>query len=193
MTVMTAHLQLTELARVLHKHLTCPPPPQIPDQRKADREFREIEQALETPGTTIFIHGDLAQGRMPQGDAIDRTYFCERQGEPDFFVIDEFDEITTETEHQDFASFVRQIAEERTPIRFVLCGVSEPVRELLGAHESIYDYLVTGQPLSTEAAFSAADRRDQAIESGLPHHIYILSEKLFWEMFEDPTFARSLH
>jgi hypothetical protein len=190
---MAAHLQLTELARVLHKHLTCPTPPQIRDPRRADRELREIEQALETPGTTIFIHGDLAQGRTPQAEAIDRTYFCDRQGERDFFVIDEFDEITTETEHQGFANFVRHIAEERAPIRFVLCSVSEPVRELLGAHESIYDYLATGKPFSTQAASGTANRREQAIEPGLPHRVCILSEKLFWEMFEDPTFARSLH
>ena len=189
---MAAHLQLTELARILHKHLTCPTPLQTQNRLKADAVFREVEQALETPGTTIFIHGDFDRGKTPHADVIDGTYLCDRQGESDFLVIDEFDEIATEREQRRFANFVEQIAEQRTLIRFVLCGVSEPVRELLGAHESLYDYADTEGPFTCPPS-SGANEREQALEASRQHHVYVLSEKLFWEMFEDPTFARSLH
>ncbi|MFY9909932.1 MAG: hypothetical protein WCF22_13680 [Candidatus Sulfotelmatobacter sp.] len=189
---MAARLQLTELARVLHKHLTCPAPIRAQGNFGADAEFREVEQALETPGTTIFIHGQFGQGKIPHAHVIQGSYVCDRQGQSDFIVIDEFDEIATEAEQRRFASFVKQIAEQRTPTRFVLCGVSEPVREILGAHESLYDYVDAEEPRPTEAACGVAKVIKQPFETRVPHQVYVLSEKLFWEMFEDPTFARSL-
>lgn len=188
---MAARLQLTELARVLHKHLTCPAPFRAQGDFEADMQFREVEQALETPGTTIFIHGEFGREKIPHAGAVQGSYTCDREGQSDFVVIEEFDEIATEAEQTRFASFVKQISEQRTPTHFVLCGVSEPVREILGAHESLYDYVDAEETCSTNPG-SVAKMSKQSVETRLPHHVYVLSEKLFWEMFEDPTFARSL-
>ena len=105
-------------------------------------------------------------------------------------VIDEFDAITSEAVRTRFADFIKEIGDRRSPLRFVLCGVSESVRKLLGAHESCY---------STDCARPNPDARIEVIESttpgashGLPHHVHLVSERLFWEMFNDPTFARSI-
>jgi hypothetical protein len=122
---MAARLQLTELARVLHKHLTCSAPIRAQGDFKADAEFREVEHALERPGTTIFIHGQ-SQGNIPHADVIEGSYVCDRQGQSDFVVIDEFDEIATEAEQRRFAGFVKRIAEQRTP--HVLCFVASQIR-----------------------------------------------------------------
>jgi hypothetical protein len=188
---MAARLQLTELARVLHKHLTCSAPIRAQGDFKADAEFREVEQALERPGTTIFIHGQ-SQGNFSRADVIEGSYVCDRQGQSDFVVIDEFDEIATEAEQRRFAGFVKRIAEQRTPTRFVLCGVSDPVREILGAHESLYDYVEAEETGAMDPKSSVAKPSKPAFEARVPHYVYVISEKLFWEMFEDPTFARSL-
>lgn len=191
--VMTAHMQLTELAQLLHKHLTCASPLHTQSRIEADTEFLEIEQALESPGTTIFIHGDLVPGRMPRADLINSSYVYDRNGTDDFIVIDEFDKVTNQVEQRRFANFIGQIAEQRTPIHFVLCRVSEAVREILGAHESCYANSKPERPESTHAVPSVSNITAHAVQTDLPHHMYVLSERLFWEMFEDPTFARSLH
>jgi hypothetical protein len=186
-TVMAAHLPLTELARVLHQHLTCLAPPQQQDQ--PELKFQEIEQALAAPETTIFICGE--SGRLPQMPLIDGTYLCDRPGESDF-VINEFDDVTTETEQKRFANFVQQLAEQRAPRHFVLCGVSKSVRELLKAHESSYDYAPCAQNLRANVSANISSTRTRDFDTSGSHHVYVLSEKLFWEMLNDPTFARSI-
>ncbi len=123
---------------------------------------------------------------------IDGTYLCDRPAETDFVVIDEFDDVTTEEEQKRFANFVQQLAEQRTPLHFVLCGVSESVRELLKAHESSYDFAPGDQNLQANVSAYISSTRDRAFDTAVPHHVYVLSEKLFWEMFSDPTFARSI-
>ena len=123
---------------------------------------------------------------------IDGTYLCDRPAETDFVVIDEFDDVTTEEEQKRFANFVQQLAEQRTPLHFVLCGVSESVRELLKAHESSYDFAPGDQNLQANVSAYISSTRDRAFDTAAPHHVYVLSEKLFWEMFSDPTFARSI-
>jgi hypothetical protein len=106
-------------------------------------------------------------------------------------VIDEFDEITSEAERTRFADFIRQIGDRNLPLRFVLCGVSESVKKLLGAHESCYSSADFTRP-SPDAKFEVVGTTRQGLSHGSPHYVHLMPERLFREMFNDPTFARSV-
>src|ERR1700732_3234979 len=127
-----------------------------------------------------------------------------RKGENTVVVLDEFDRIANEGERTHFADFIKQIGDQQVPIRFVFCGVSDSMQKLLGAHGSCYRYLegVELQRLSWEARFEIIDNpanalgvtvddrprmRIAAISDGFPHYIHLISEKLFWQMFNDPA------
>lgn len=182
---MATHLPLTEFARVLQQHLTCPAPLQKRDQ--TETSFQEIEQALATSETTVFICGE--QGRPAQLQVIDGL-LCDPSGETDFLILDAFEDAGTEAEQRRIANFAQQLAEQRAPVRLVLFGVSESVRELLKPHESCYDCVLNGQTLQTNASDCISSKKGRLTGIRAPHHVYVLSEKIFWEMLSDPTFAR---
>lgn len=185
---MAAHFPLIELAHTLQQHLTFLAPLQKQDQ--PDVRFQEIEQALTMSETTVFIYGEAGKvRRLP----VIGTYLCDRPGETDLLIVDEFDEVRTEGEQKRFAAFIQQLTEQQIPTHFMLCGVSESVRELLKPHESSYDYAQHDQSLEANVPACISRTRDQAYDADTAHHVYFLSEKLFWEMFSDPTFARSFH
>lgn len=201
-----------DLAEMLHSFLSPaqseqPFPPH-------DSQVREIAKALDTRGTTIFLYGDraprntLAQTLAAYGFRGDepaptecgasRTFRLKperhRNGareEESVLVIDEFDEIRSEAERSHFADFITQIEDRRLPIRFVLCGVSESVKTLLGADESCYSTADFARP-RPDANVGKIKTTQQGASHALPHYAHLVSERLFWEMFNDPTFARSL-
>ena len=118
-------------------------------------------------------------------------------------VIDEFDRITDDEERGRFADFIKQIGDQRVPIRFVFCGVAESMQRLLGTHGSCYRYLdgIELKTLTYDARFEIIDNvatapgvrvedrpryRIAAISDGFPHYIHRMCEQLFWQMFRDP-------
>jgi archaellum biogenesis ATPase FlaH len=117
-------------------------------------------------------------------------------------VIDEFDRLTSDTERACFADFIKQLGDQRVPIRFVFCGVAESLQKLLGAHGSCYRYLdgIELKTLTYDARFEIIDNaakalgvrvhdrprmRIAAISDGFPHYIHRMCEQLFWQMFND--------
>ena len=118
-------------------------------------------------------------------------------------VIDEFDRINSDEERAHFADFIKQIGDQRVPIKFVFCGVAESMQKLLGAHGSCYRYLdgIELKTLTYDARFEIVDNvaaalgvrveghpryRIAAISDGFPHYIHRMCEQLFWQMFKDP-------
>ena len=104
-----------------------------------------------------------------------RVHRKNERHEETVLVLDDFDEIKSDAERTQFAEFIKQIGGRNLPIRFVLCGVSEAVKKVFGAHESCYGNPDVAQP-----------------NSDAKHYVHFVSERLFWEMFNDPTFARSI-
>jgi len=104
------------------------------------------------------------------------------------FVIDEFNTVTTDEERRRFADFVHHISD--LPIHVILCGVSESLEELLQAHESRSRYVDDFAGIPDLGVLSA---KLDALGKRAPHYVNVVSEELFWEMFNDPTFARRLH
>lgn len=126
-----------------------------------------------------------------------------RKQENSVVVIDEFDRIQSDEERGHFADFIKQIGDQRVPVRFVFCGVAESMQKLLGAHGSCYRYLdgIELKTLGYEARFDIIDDaakalgvmvddrpryRIAAISDGFPHYIHRMCEQLFWQMFNDP-------
>ncbi len=126
-----------------------------------------------------------------------------RKNENVVVVIDEFDRIESDVERVHFADFIKQIGDQRVPVRFVFCGVAESMQKLLGAHGSCYRYLdgVELTTLTYDARFEIIDNVAKAlgvrvddrprtriamISDGFPHFIHRMCEQLFWQMFDDP-------
>ena len=213
---MTATLELHEFAQVLHAHLTSSTATHTQNPGDRGTEVQEIEAALETPGRTIFIFGESHENKTSLADLIatecppDRlspgsrgdpeailtvvvhhsAMFGKRQPEDGTLAVEEFDQITDETQRSRFANFVLAIAEKRVPISFVLCEVSVSLKELLSAHESAYDY---AEP-PPRFARNAKSMVTGVVGAGSrpPRHVHLISENLFWEMYNDPTFARAV-
>ena len=195
-----------DLALILHSFLS-PAQSQISPR---DPQVVEIEEALEAPGRIIFLYGDRAPGNtlaqafaalqsprhesVPTGCGFSSTFALKvghDRTEDGVLVIDEFDEITSKAEPGRFADFIQQIGDQHLPIRFVLCGVSESLKKLLGAHESCYNSSDVTQP-TPDTRFKDTKTTREGLNHDLPHYVHLLSERLFWEMFNDPTFARSI-
>jgi hypothetical protein len=118
-------------------------------------------------------------------------------------VVDEFDQISKDSERTSFADFIKQIGDQQLGFRFIFCGVAESLEKLIGAHKSCYRYIegVEVTQLTWDARVeiidSAADAfkvkvgqhpryRIAAISDGFPHYVHLVGEKLFWAMFKDP-------
>jgi hypothetical protein len=212
---MTAKLELQEFAQILYAHLNSSTATLT--KGLVNREVQEIEEALETPGRTIFIFGvrhenktlaNMIAAECPPDrispdskenpEAILTVVIrhsgtsIKRQPDVSMVAVEEFDQITDESQRSRFAHFVRAVAERRVPISFVLCGVSPSLKELLSPHESAYDYAAQPPRFARNGKSVIAGVVGTGPESRLPHCVHLISENLFWEMYNDPTFARAV-
>jgi uncharacterized protein len=162
------------------------------------------------PGAHVELHHTKQQGGMPDPKEIDPNYaitLLQRAAEATpgdkIVVIDEFDQLTTDEERARFAEFIKQIGDRQLGVRFIFCGVAESLEKLLGAHKSCFRYIegVEVPQLSWDARQEIIDTaakalnvtvgthprfRIAAISDGFPHYVHLVSEKLFWALFNDP-------
>lgn len=118
-------------------------------------------------------------------------------------VVDEFDQLSKDSERTSFADFIKQIGDQQLGIRFIFCGVAESMERLFGAHKSAHRYIegVEVTRLSWDARQAIIDSaakalnitvgqhprfRISAVSDGFPHYVHLIGEKLFWAMFRDP-------
>jgi archaellum biogenesis ATPase FlaH len=150
------------------------------------------------------------KAELPHRDEIDINHAivllekarAERRGDT-VVVIDEFDEISRDSERAHFADFIKQIGDQQLGVRFIFCGVSDSLEKLLGAHKSCYRYVegVEVPRLTWDARQAIIDGaanalgvtvgthprfRVAAVSDGFPHYVHLVGEKLFWAMFRDP-------
>jgi hypothetical protein len=139
-----------------------------------DKLIQEVDWALREPGMTVLIHG---------GPGLNQKQLIEQLTAPSArvrsFPVHSFDELNVEAQHAGFVAFIEQIADRRAPVHFALCGVSEALRVLVAMHESCYN-------------FDAKQTTDSQRQDADQKNLYLISERLFWDMFNEPTFARSL-
>jgi hypothetical protein len=119
-------------------------------------------------------------------------------------VIDEFERVVDAAERMLFADFIKQVGDQSVPIKLIFCGIGSALSDLLDSHHSCYRYL-TAVPLERlglhprlEIIATAAQAlgirvedtslyRIAMISDGFPHYVHLLTEKLLWQVFEDPT------
>lgn len=128
-------------------------------------------------------------------------YLCQAYAEEPVVVIDEFDQIVDKVEQEHFTNFIKQVSDKHVPARFIFCGIGESADAIMKAHGSADRYFHTvelGQ-LPYEARYdivtSSADTlgividdetvmRIARISDGFPHYVHIVSEKLYWRVYE---------
>ncbi|HZW95135.1 MAG TPA: hypothetical protein VFF64_19455 [Candidatus Eremiobacteraceae bacterium] len=161
--------------------------PEHEPQIDLDKLVQDVDWALRRPGMTVLIHGDIG---LNQKHLVERLEA--QSGRVRSFVIHSFDELNMEAQRAGFVAFIKQIEDRRAPIHLVLCSVSEALRELVAMHESCYNFEEresTDPRIIPEADFTDDVWKGQDADQS---NVYLVSEGLLWDMFNDPTFARSL-
>jgi hypothetical protein len=119
-------------------------------------------------------------------------------------VFDEFELVAEPEDRQLFGDFIKGLGDQDVPIRAIFCGIGDSVAALLNDHASAPRYLASVElsRLGYDAGFEImrgaaaavgieiehnTQVRIAIISDGFPHYIHLICEKLFWEMFEDPT------
>lgn len=130
------------------------------------------------------------------------NYVAENHSSSPVVIIDEFDQITDRDEQNMFANLVKQVADKRTRINIIFCGVGGSLDDLFSAHLSAHRYF---HPIGLERLPYDARREiiEQAakhlgitiddtsiwriamISDGFPHYVHLVGEKLFWRVFNE--------
>jgi uncharacterized protein len=159
-----------------------------------------------------FISADVQQtverGGVPELRSVDDVvsvigFLATKHSEQPVVVIDEFERITDERERMLFADFIKQSGDQSLPVKFIFCGIGSALSDLLDAHHSCYRYLAVvelerlgfhprleiisnavsafGLQIEDTSAYRIA-----MISDGFPHYVHLITEKLLWQVFEDP-------
>ncbi|GMB80936.1 AAA family ATPase [Shinella zoogloeoides] len=146
------------------------------------------------------------EGRASEPNTINEAvrmvrYLCEKYSKDLVVVVDEFDQIKDKEEQEHFANFIKQLSDKHVTARFIFCGIGETIDALMSAHGSAdrYFHTVSLDRLDWDARLEiitgAADAlgiiiddttkyRIAKISDGFPHYVHLITEKLFWRVFE---------
>lgn len=163
--------------------------------------------SLTLPGLNASLESSLTRREVPQltdlNQAVAVLRWCAEQHQAEAVVIfDEFDQLATPDDREAFADFIKQVGDQRIPIKLFFTGIGRALEDLLAAHHSCYRYLanVYLEPLgwdgrlaiidaAAEALGVAVDQstrfRIAAISDGFPHYVHLVCEKLFWAAHDD--------
>jgi hypothetical protein len=129
-------------------------------------------------------------------------YVAAKRKNTTIIIIDEMERIESSAEREKFAEFIRNIPELNADVRFIFCGITHDVTELLQSHASAGRILetielkrlmhtdlwkiltVVGDKLKVEIQDEALIRIGQ-VSDGFPHYVHLIGESLFWSMFDD--------
>lgn len=117
-------------------------------------------------------------------------------------IIDEFDQIESDTERKLFATFLKDLGDRGVNVKFVFTGVATSLEKLLGSHESSFRQLHTiglerlgwsaREDIVRDAALAFSLSVDQEvcftiakISNGFPYYAHLIMEKLLWIAFND--------
>lgn len=124
-------------------------------------------------------------------------------------VLDEFDRMRSAEERSLFADLLKHLGDKRIPIKFIFTGIAKTLDELLGAHQSAIRQLETIElpKLSWDARWAIVlhvakgfgvdvDRniyvRIAAVSDGYPYYVHLITEKIFWCVFEDDALVKKI-
>lgn len=158
-------------------------------------------------GLSAGLEASLARREVPPLDDLNQAVavfrFCaEARQEERVVIFDEFDDLATPEDRMVFADFIKQVGDQKIPIKLFFTGIGRTLEDLLAAHHSCYRYLATVdlQPLGWDGRLAIIDAaaealgvqveqstrfRIAAISDGFPHYVHLVCEKLFWAVHDD--------
>lgn len=176
--------------------------------RSPNFERKITEKGLSFARFGIGAHGlsTVEEGKSSEPSSVNEAvrllrFLSENLNNRLCVVVDEFDLISDREEQVAFTNFLKQISDQHVSAVFIVCGIGESVETVMDAHKSADRYFHTvglGQ-LPWEARFEIVENaarslgieidrntviRIARISDGFPHYIHLISEKLFWGVFE---------
>lgn len=162
---------------------------------------------LSAYGFGVTLENLLQKREVPEINDLNQAvniirYCADKNLHESVLIFDEFDAIDDVSSRTLFADFIKQIGDQRVPVKLFFTGIGKSLENLLTAHHSCYRYLasVLLEPLgwsgridiisaAAEALHIEVDQssvtRIAAISDGFPHYVHLMCEKLFWSVFED--------
>ncbi|RYG87244.1 MAG: ATP-binding protein [Alphaproteobacteria bacterium] len=124
-------------------------------------------------------------------------------------VIDEFDQLRSDTEKKYIADLIKQLSDQRINLRLIICGIGSSLDELIGVHLSTDRYLATIplEPLPHDARWQilrtasdalgvTLDRNSEVrigqLSDGFPYYVHLMGEQIFWQVLDDPKPIKSV-
>lgn len=161
------------------------------------------EQMMTGAVKAVFAAGELHSKRTETTESTDLIQAnltadhlaSHLQGFGGIVLLDEFDRIKDERTKGFFAELFKTLSNYRSPLKFILCGVSNSSADLIGAHESMYRNLkpvripymsndelkqiIDGGLTEISLGFSPDLRETVAwLSCGLPYFTHLLCEEL---------------
>jgi len=157
-------------------------------------------------GISATLETQLQERSVPTimsiNEAVSVLRYCAEidHGEP-VVILDEFDKIATDKDREMFADLVKQLGDQRVPMKIFFTGIGTSLEDLLADHHSCYRYIeaVHLQPLDWEGRLeiirgaaaaigvevdTGSEFRIGAMSDGFPHYVHLVCEKLFWGAFD---------
>lgn len=124
----------------------------------------------------------------------------ERHSRTPVVIFDEFDLVSDEVDKRLFADFVKQVSDQRLPVKLIFTGIGRSIADLLTVHNSTVRYLeniklerldygarmeiitACAEALGIEVGRDTTIRIGQ-VSDGFPHYVHLIGEKMFWILF----------
>jgi len=138
-------------------------------------------------------------------DALEVMRFVSsRFRDPLVIVIDELERIESPDEREKFGELIKNVPELGDKVRFIFCGISNDINELLSSHPSAGRILETikldrlNHNHLWEIILGVANKlgvtvdketliRISQISDGFPHFVHLIGESMFWNMWDDDS------
>lgn len=153
-------------------------------------------------GEREYEHGSNAH---PELKSINQSILAlrsalEQHSKSPVVIFDEFDLVASEADKHLFADFVKQVSDQRLPVKFIFTGIGRSITDLLAVHNSMVRYLenirlqrldysarmeiisACAEALRVEVGYDTIIRIGQ-VSDGFPHYVHLIGEKMFWRLF----------
>jgi energy-coupling factor transporter ATP-binding protein EcfA2 len=137
---------------------------------------------------------------------------CQRFSPGFMAVVDEFDQLAEPEEHNRFALLLKQLSDQKIPVRFIFCGIADSIEKLFSQHASIFRqvHCELVDRLNLQACLEIIEDASKAlkiemrsdfkfriaqISDGFPAFVHLISEKVFTATFDrgDPSVTQEAY
>jgi uncharacterized protein len=183
-----------------------------------EEKFSQVTSAMKTGLKTPILGGDFSpeikQYRIPKPESINEAisiikFVSDRLQSKVVIIIDEMERIESKTERMKFAEFIKNISTVDSKIKFIFCGITSDVNDLLNSHpsagrviESVYLEKINHSELwkiittVSEKIGIGIERemliRISQISDGFPHFVHLIGDSLFWKAFDDANEVKKI-